>query len=133
MKKSFVSTALVAAVSYILSHFFYGGAEFADMGVTLVPAKAAELGLPTIASLVWLVVKNGFPSLGGSVDKILKLISWGKVGLLSPAPKTAHPLLNLLNTLEMEAASLGIPCPGTSAVRTAALEKLKPDGGKAAS
>lgn len=126
MKKHGLSTALVACVAFIATYSVYGQAEFADVGVTLLPAKAVTYGAPGVASVIWMLFKMGFPSFGGSIDKILKLLSFGKVGMLETTPKTSHNLLSLLNQLEVEAASLGIPTPGTQPVRTAALLKLAP-------
>jgi uncharacterized protein YacL len=113
-------------LTWLVTHFMYGGAEYADLGVTTVSAQTAELGIPAIvaALFTFFTEKGKLPSIKGIIDLILQKVSFGKVGFLESGPKTSHALLTMLSKVEIEAAELGIDSD-VSKVRTAALAKLK--------
>lgn len=112
------------ALTWILTHFIYKGQQYADFGVTVVPAEYAQQGIPAIISLIYVLVTEKLPSLKGTIDKILKLLSFGKVGLLAPPDKSPNALLNLLTSVEIQAAELGIKDVDVSKVRKEALAKM---------
>ncbi len=111
-------------LTWVLAHFVYKGQQYADFGVTVLPADYVQNGAPAIISLLYVLITEKLPSFKGTFDKILKMLSFGKVGLLAPPEKSPNNLLSLLASVEIQAAELGIKEVDVSAVRKAALSKV---------
>lgn len=111
-------------LTWVIAHFVYKGQPYADLGVTVLPSDYVQNGAPAILSLIYVLITEKLPSFKGTFDKLLKMISFGKVGMLTPPEKSPNNLLSLLASVEIQAAELGIKDVDVSVVRKLALAKV---------
>lgn len=79
-----------AGVSYAAANMVYGGSQYADIGLTLIPASVMQNILPLLVGVIFPFLSRFWPNLGTFLqsDEVTKT-------------------LGLINQLELEAAKIG--------------------------